>query len=252
MALNSEDKSIDLGDGVVLHVLFTDKGKMFSMSEVAVELFRENPGAFGKELRLGRYRRLHTLEDKVLQRLSQLQIPAESHTVPGATLIPPETLHALLTDKRRDDLVPKVKIGLLKLVAEEAAILIGNGQHENALPVAMEAITQGQRLFYPNATAELVPIYLIAIQANLGLGRTTQAEDLLGVAAWLLLQASSDEGTNSMRSELSRLFGQLYVLEVFLQPSVLQAKTVIKSAFNICKKEHIILTNYLLCVHTQA
>lgn len=28
MALNSEDKSIDLGDGVVLHVLFTDKGKV--------------------------------------------------------------------------------------------------------------------------------------------------------------------------------------------------------------------------------
>jgi hypothetical protein len=50
-------------------------------------------------------------------------------------------------------------------------------------------------------------------QANLGLKRAKQCEDFLGLASWLALK--EPEATNNvMRSQLSRLFGQLYALQV--------------------------------------
>jgi hypothetical protein len=52
------------------------------------------------------------------------------------------------------------------------------------------------------------------MQVNLGLGRPVQSEDLLGVGSWLLLQDQSDQNKDPIRSELSRLFGQLSMLNV--------------------------------------
>ncbi|KAJ7550338.1 hypothetical protein O6H91_07G095700 [Diphasiastrum complanatum] len=112
----------------------------------------------------------------------------------------------------KEELVPAVKAALLRIVSQEVAYLLGNQLHEEALPLAMDAVQQGQALFYPSSTPQLVPLYLMAIQANLGLGRATQSEDLLGLAVWLLLQ-DTKSAHNGMRAELGRLFGQLYMLQ---------------------------------------
>ncbi|XP_024519362.1 uncharacterized protein LOC112342176 [Selaginella moellendorffii] len=99
------------------------------------------------------------------------------------------------------------------MITEEAVQLIGELQYEEALPLAMDAVQIGQKLFYPRHTPQLVPLYLMVIQANLGLERVMQSEDLLGLAAWLLLQDTSGARHNAMRAELGRLYGQLHVIK---------------------------------------
>jgi hypothetical protein len=51
------------------------------------------------------------------------------------------------------------------------------------------------------------------VQANLGLKRARQCEEFLGLASWLALKEPTLT-TNLMQSQLSRLFGQLYAMEV--------------------------------------
>lgn len=53
---------------------------------------------------------------------------------------------------------------------------------------------------------------MLAAQANLGVKRAKQCEDFLGLASWLALKEPAST-TNVMRSQLSRLFGQLYALQ---------------------------------------
>ena len=58
----------------------------------------------------------------------------------------------------------------------------------------------------------MFPLYLLAAQANLGLRRGQQCEDLLGMACWLSTKMP-EATTNVMTSQLHRLYGQLYALQ---------------------------------------
>jgi tetratricopeptide (TPR) repeat protein len=58
----------------------------------------------------------------------------------------------------------------------------------------------------------MFPLYLLAAQANLGLRRGKQCEDLLGMACWLA-NKMPEQTTNVMTSQLHRLYGQLYALQ---------------------------------------
>jgi hypothetical protein len=58
----------------------------------------------------------------------------------------------------------------------------------------------------------MFPLYLLAAQANLGLRRGKQCEDLLGMACWLSTKMP-EQTTNIMSSQLNRLYGQLYALQ---------------------------------------
>jgi hypothetical protein len=51
------------------------------------------------------------------------------------------------------------------------------------------------------------------LQANLGLKRAKQCEDFLALASWLAMKEPSLT-TNIMKSQLSRLYGQLYAFQV--------------------------------------
>ncbi|KAL2653423.1 hypothetical protein R1flu_021551 [Riccia fluitans] len=209
----SDTTEVNMNGICVLHLLRTRLGFMFSMSEIAVELFKENPGAFIKDIRSGRYKRFHVTDEDVMLRLAQLQIPPESITVPGATLLPSDTVELLLRDRRKMELVEVVRLALLKVVSADAAKLLAQGLFEECLPVAIDAINKGKVLYYPTYKLQLVPVYLLGAQANLGLGRTVQAEDMLGIAAWLLIEDKSDYDKTVIRSEITRIFGVLYFLE---------------------------------------
>jgi hypothetical protein len=89
------------------------------------------------------------------------------------------------------------------------------GEYELALPVALDAVQQGQVLFKPAPALQLFPLYLLAAQANLGLRRSKQCEDFLALASWLAMKEPSLT-TNIMKSQLSRLYGQLYAFQVRL------------------------------------
>ena len=45
------------------------------------------------------------------------------------------------------------------------------GEYELALPVALEAVQQGQSLFKPSPALQLFPLYLLAAQVRLRAGQ---------------------------------------------------------------------------------
>ena len=72
------------------------------------------------------------------------------------------------------------KLALLKLASQEAAHLMAGGQYDAALPIALEAVKQGQALFQPQPAIQLFPLYLLAAQVrsvwgHLGLVRQVSA-----------------------------------------------------------------------------
>lgn len=76
----------------------------------------------------------------------------------------PVSLHILV----QLELVQPFRLALLKLASQEAARLMAAGEYEVALPVALDAVQQGQALFKPSPALQLFPLYLLAAQANLG------------------------------------------------------------------------------------
>uniref|UniRef100_A0A061SLH3 Flagellar associated protein n=1 Tax=Tetraselmis sp. GSL018 TaxID=582737 RepID=A0A061SLH3_9CHLO len=197
-----------------LHQLYTSHGKLFILGEVAVELFQESPSAFLSELRNGRYVKTVSNDKNVIYTVNELELPTESVSgqMGGVTLVPAQTVEGLLQDKRKVELVQPFRLALLKLASQEAARLMAAGEYEVALPVALDAVKQGQALFKPSPALQLFPLYLLAAQANLGLKRSKQCEDFLALASWLSLK-DPGQTTNIMRSQLSRLYGQLYALQ---------------------------------------
>lgn len=196
-----------------LHQLHTALGKMFVMGEVAVELFQESPTAFLQELRRGKYVRSTSNDRDTLHTIAELQLPVESTaSAAGVTLLTSATVELLLSDRHRLELIQPFKLALLKLSSQEAARLMAAGEYDLALPVALDAVQQGQLLFKPSPALQLFPLYLLAAQANLGLRRSKQCEDFLALASWLSMKEPSLT-SNVMKSQLSRLYGQLYAFQ---------------------------------------
>ena len=121
-----------------------------------------------QELRAGRYGKVFSQAREVLRAISSLGLPAENATTPGATLLPPETVEALLADHRRPELVQAFKLALLKLASQESARLMARGDYAAALPLALDAVKQGQALFKPAPALQMFPLYLLAAQAKIG------------------------------------------------------------------------------------
>lgn len=69
----------------------------------------------------------------------------------------------------------------------------------------------GQTVF-KESPLNLFPIYLLAAQACLGLRRTLQCEEFLNMASWLALKEPHEQ-SSLMKSQLSRLYGQLNALK---------------------------------------
>jgi hypothetical protein len=171
----------------------------FVMGEVATELFQQPPNAFVQELRKGKYPKTISGAPDVLQAVVQLSLEVEgSANTAGVMLLPPATVEALLQDKRRLDLLQSFKVAMLKLATQvprhqprichdahrapacklatctcmcvlslqEAARLMAAGDYESALPVALEAVTIGEKLFKPQPALQLFPLYLLAAQVG--------------------------------------------------------------------------------------
>ena len=183
--------------------------QFFVMSEVASNLFHENPTVFSKvrlahlqtlhqpvgasaatsglqaihrcrrsaakcdmwntpptqELRTGRYPKVLSHHPDVLNTAAVLALPPELGQT-GLTLLTPETVESLLTDRRQAELVQPFRLALLKLASQEAARLMAAGEYELALPVALDAVKQGQALFRPAPALQLFPLYLLAAQVR--------------------------------------------------------------------------------------
>jgi hypothetical protein len=62
------------------------------------------------------------------------------------------------------ELVQPLKLAMLKLASQEAARLMAAGEYQLALPVALDAVQQGQSLFKPAPALQMFPLYLLAAQ----------------------------------------------------------------------------------------
>ena len=59
------------------------------------------------------------------------------------------------------------RIALLKLDSHEAATLMASSNYAQALPVAMNAVKEGQDLFKPQPDLRLFPLYLLGAQVSI-------------------------------------------------------------------------------------
>ncbi|GMH39276.1 hypothetical protein BSKO_07174 [Bryopsis sp. KO-2023] len=201
-----------LGDAR-LHQITAPEGELFVAGEVAVELLQEGPPAFLRELRRGKYPKISSKNRDILNTILQLELPTENNiSSVGVTLITAQTVEQLLHDRRRLELIQPFKLALLKLSSQEAARLMAAGEYEKALPIAVDAVKQGQSLFKPSPALQLFPLYLLVAQANLGLKRPKKCEEFLGMASWLAMR-EPDLTTNVMHSQLYRLYGQMYTAQ---------------------------------------
>ena len=187
---------------------------MFVMAEVATLLFEESPVMFAKFLRANQYPRKHTVERSVVDKCAALGISGETSSggSVGVTLLPATTVEACLFDRRRNDLVKPFKLSLLNLASQEAERHIAAGHFELALPVALDVVRRGQDIYPPKPKAppavELFPAYLLAAEANAGVGRANAAEDFLGLARWLALGNPELVGDEAL-ARMHELFGDL-------------------------------------------
>ncbi|XP_053546533.1 zinc finger MYND domain-containing protein 12 [Bombina bombina] len=96
---------------------------------------------------------------------------------------------------------------LIDFTTKEAQKLLYEGKHEHVIPAAMHSLSFSIDVYGLNCV-ELVPVYLILAEANIGLGHLSQAEEYLSQAYWTVLKAPSC--SNTTRSKLHRNLGLLY------------------------------------------
>lgn len=59
------------------------------------------------------------------------------------------------------------RIALVKLNSQEAATLMACGSYAEALPVAMDAVKEGQDIFKPQPDLRLFPLFLLGAQVHI-------------------------------------------------------------------------------------
>ncbi|KAG8434295.1 hypothetical protein GDO86_012610 [Hymenochirus boettgeri] len=96
---------------------------------------------------------------------------------------------------------------LIGITLKEAQKHLYGGRHADVIPAAMHSLSFTIDV-YGLATVELVPMYLILAEANIGLGHLLQAEEYLSQAYWTVLKTT--DCSNSIRSKLHRNLGLLY------------------------------------------
>ncbi|MEE6483469.1 hypothetical protein FKM82_013561 [Ascaphus truei] len=96
---------------------------------------------------------------------------------------------------------------LIDVTMKEAQKLLFNGKHQDAIPAATHSLSFSIDVF-GLTSVELVPVYLILAEANIGLGQLAQAEHYLSEAYWTVLKTS--DCSNTIRSKLHRNLGLLF------------------------------------------
>lgn len=92
--------------------------QLFSLQEVSQKIFDQTPGSILQEMRVARYVKHQITDEDVLADLETATIPIDGGAVPSATMLPSDTLLALLADKRRPELVQPLQLALLKFSSQ--------------------------------------------------------------------------------------------------------------------------------------
>ncbi|XP_053308296.1 zinc finger MYND domain-containing protein 12 [Spea bombifrons] len=96
---------------------------------------------------------------------------------------------------------------LIEITMKEAQKFLYEGRHGAVIPAAAHSLSLVIDV-YGLTSLELVPVYLVLAEANIGLGQLTLAEEYLSQAYWTVLKTS--DCTSTVRSKLHRNLGLLY------------------------------------------
>ena len=184
---------------------------MFVMAEVATLLFEESPVMFAKFLRANQYPRKHTVERSVVDKCAALGISGETSSggSVGVTLLPATTAEVPLRPQAQRS--RQAVQALRPTCVPGSRAHIAAGHFELALPVALDVVRRGQDIDPPAQGATRggsFPAYLLAAEANAGIGRANAAEDFLGLARWLALGNPERVGDEAL-ARMHELFGAL-------------------------------------------
>lgn len=107
---------------------------------------------------------------------------------------------------RQKDLLDRQKemMELTRLIGRK---LLFEGKHNQAVPAAVQSLKFSIDVHGLNSV-KLVPSYLILAEANIGLGKLTQADEYLAQAEWTVLK--SPDAECSVKSKLFRNIGLLH------------------------------------------
>lgn len=125
---------------------------------------------------------------------------------------------------------------LIEVTTMEAQRLLYDGRHVEVIPAATHSLSFSVDV-YGLTSVELVPIYLILAEANIGLGHLTQAEEYLCHAYWTVLKTT--DCSNSIRSKLHRNLGLLYCAKGELEESLRHLSNDVYFASAVSGPDHI-------------
>ncbi|KAM4014703.1 zinc finger MYND domain-containing protein 12 [Anomaloglossus baeobatrachus] len=125
---------------------------------------------------------------------------------------------------------------LIELTTKEAQRLLYEGRHVDAIPTASHSLSFSVDV-YGLASVELVPVYLILAEANIGLGHLTQAEEYLSRAYWTVLKTT--DCSNSIKSKLHRNLGLLYSAKGEFEESLRHLSNDVFFASTVSEPNHI-------------
>ncbi|XP_074537952.1 zinc finger MYND domain-containing protein 12 isoform X2 [Halichoeres trimaculatus] len=103
--------------------------------------------------------------------------------------------------------IPLIKADLLKICRSVAQGKLSEGKHKEALPAAQFYLRCSIDIHGPNS-AQLVPVYLLLAEANMGLGNLASVAELLSQAEWAVLK--SPECGHGVYQQLHRSLGRLH------------------------------------------
>ncbi|CAJ0930720.1 unnamed protein product [Ranitomeya imitator] len=125
---------------------------------------------------------------------------------------------------------------LIELTSKEAQRLLYEGRHVDVIPAASHSLSFSVDV-YGLASVELVPVYLILAEANIGLGHLTQAEEYLSRAYWTVLKTI--DCSNSIKSKLHRNLGLLYSAKGEFEESLRHLSNDVFFASTVSGPSHI-------------
>ena len=284
--------SFPLGD-TSLHLLHLPDGDFFVTADLATKVFDQTPASFADFVRANRYVRVNAMERSITSLCLSLGIPAETtggdkassgaitattaddnalnssqiSASDAVTLLPEETVIAILTDRRMERLVKSFRDTAQRNAFEEASKLEAEGNYGDALPRALDAVKRAQEMYEtPRAKIEeqsrkdamkanektkkksagddsgaitstsscpssnLFEPYLQAARINLALGKTSASESLCGLASWISLRRG-DEITELQRARLTKVRGDLRLKQSRKQDALTEfAKSAFQTA----------------------
>ncbi|KEG07257.1 zinc finger, MYND domain containing 12 [Trypanosoma grayi] len=153
---------------------------------------------------------------------------------------PANGINALAARAAHGERVSTVIEQLLDRAQAESRRLLVEGNGEAAAEAGVKTLRLKER-FYGKASLKLVPAYLHLARTNQFLGQYGNAEEMLSLAHFIILNHSEDVDT-SMKAELHQTFGLLYAADNKLEAAVkhLTSATYYLSLLN--GPEHVLTT----------